>query len=222
MKGRAGMSGFLRRNLLTGILAITPLALTLWVLWRLYGFIADALRPVLSKLPFVSDHYPEFALTLLGIAAFVPILVLLGIFTRNLAGRAFFGFVDRMFERIPLVKGLFTTFKQIAGVFGKDQGRSFKKVVLVAFPRPGTYVLAFVTSDEPESDLVSVFLPTTPNPTSGYLLLVARHETYPVSLSVEEAIKIIVSGGSILTAAQITAIRAPRPAAPNAPAGGAP
>lgn len=206
------MIGFLRRNLLTGLLAITPLALTLWVLWKLYGLIAGLLRPLLSKLPYFSDHYPEFALTLMGLAAFIPLLVLLGLFTRNLVGMAFFRAVDRVFDRIPLVKGLFTTFKQIAGVFGNEQGRSFKQVVAVQFPQPGTLALAFVTRDEPDSDLVAVFLPTTPNPTSGFLLLVRRAEMEPVGLTVEEAIKLVVSGGAIMTPSQVAAISARRPA----------
>lgn len=206
------MIAFLRRNLLTGILAITPLALTLWVLWKLYGLIAGLLRPLLARLPFVSDHYPEFALTLLGVVAFVPVLVLLGLFTRNLVGRAFFNYVDQVFERIPLVKGLFATFKQIAGVFGSDQGRSFKQVVAVQFPNPDTLALAFVTRDEPDSDLVVVFLPTTPNPTSGFMLLVRRAEVQPVTISVEEAIKLVVSGGAIMSPAQVAAIGRTRPA----------
>lgn len=206
------MIAFLRRNLLTGILAITPLALTLWVLWKLYGLIAGLLRPLLARLPFVSDHYPEFALTLLGVVAFVPVLVLLGLFTRNLVGRAFFNYVDQVFERIPLVKGLFATFKQIAGVFGSDQGRSFKQVVAVQFPNPDTLALAFVTRDEPDSDLVVVFLPATPNPSSGFMLLVRRAEVQPVTISVEEAIKLVVSGGAIMSPAQVAAIGRTRPA----------
>lgn len=205
------MIGFLRRNLLTGILAITPLALTLWVLWQLYGWIAGLLRPLLGRLPYVSDHYPEFALTLLGVAAFVPILVLLGLFTRNLAGRAFFGFVDRLFERIPLVKGLFNTFKQIAGVFGSGHTRSFERVVVVDFPQRGSLALAFVTGDAPDADYLSVYVPTTPNPTSGFLLFIRRAEVSPVDITVEEAIKLIVSCGAIVSDAQIAAITAARP-----------
>jgi uncharacterized membrane protein len=217
-----GVFGFLRRNLLTGILAVTPVVLTVWVLWKIYGMIAGFLRPLLSRVPYFSDHYPEFALTLLGLAAFVPLLVLLGLFTRNLVGKAFFGMVDRTFDRIPLVKGLFATFKQIAGVIGKDKGRSFEKVVLVTFPRPGSQALAFVTRDEPDSDLVAVFLPTTPNPTSGFLLMVARSEVQPVELTVEEAIKLVVSGGAIMTSAQVAAMCAPSASAPVAPAASAP
>lgn len=205
------MIGFLRRNLLTGVLAITPLALTLWVLWKLYGWLAGMLRPLLARLPFVSDHYPEFALTLLGVAAFVPVLVLLGLFTRNLVGRAFFGWVDHLFERIPLVKGLFNTFKQIAAVFANGQGRSFQQVVLVRFPHADSQALAFVTRDEPDSDLVAVFLPTTPNPTSGFMLMIPRAEMRPLALTVEEAIRLVVSGGAIMTAAQAAVLGA-RPA----------
>ena len=215
------MLGFIKRNLLAGVLAITPLALTLWVLKYIYGFFADLLRPLLSRLPFVSDHYPEFALTMLGLAAIVPVLVLLGLFTRNLVGRAFFAAVDRLFDNIPLVKGLFTTFKQIAAVFGKGQQRSFQRVVLVAFPRPGTWSLAFVTRDDAASSMVAVFLPTTPNPTTGFLLMVDRDELRPAPLTVEEAIRLIVSGGTIMTERQLSAMRAPAVATPAGPDGGA-
>jgi uncharacterized membrane protein len=127
-----------------------------------------------------------------------------------------------MFDRIPLVKGLFATFKQIAGVIGDDKGRTFQKVVLVTFPGPGSEALAFVTRDDPASGLVAVFLPTTPNPTTGYLLLMAQADVRPVALSVEEAIKLVVSGGAIMTPAQVAALRQPAPAAPGAPFRSAP
>ncbi len=203
------MLRFFRRNLLAGVLAITPVVLTVWVMWRLYDLIAGMLRPALSRLPFIHDHYPEFLITLAGLVALVPVLVLLGLFTRNLVGKAFFEFLDRVFDRIPLVKGLFTTFKQIAGVFGPEQARTFQRVVLVTFPGPGSEAIAFVTRDEPGSDLVAVFLPTTPNPTTGFLLVVARDRVRPVALTVEEAAKLIVSGGAIMSSAQVTAMRLP-------------
>jgi uncharacterized membrane protein len=82
--------------------------------------------------------------------------------------------------------------------------------------------LAFVTCDEPDSDLVAVFLPTTPNPTTGFLLVVARSEMQPVALTVEEAIRLVVSGGAIMTSAQLAAMRTPAAPAPRAPAGSAP
>ena len=119
--------------------------------------------------------------------------------------------MDRLFERIPLVKGLFNTFKQIAGVFGNGHTRSFERVVVVDFPQPGSLALAFVTGDAPDADYLSVYVPTTPNPTSGFLLFIRRAEVSPVDITVEEAIKLIVSCGAIVSVAQIAAITAARP-----------
>jgi len=190
---------FLQRHFLTGLLAITPLVITSWILWRFYVLISTTMRPWLQRIPAITDTYPEFLLTFFGVVAFVLLITLVGLFTRNLIGIAFFRVLERFFEQIPVVKGVFSAIKQISEVFLRDRRTAFQKVVIFAYPRQGLFSIGFVTKDEPEHRLVNVFLPTAPNPTSGFMLLVPREELVELGIPVEEAIKLIVSGGSIMT-----------------------
>jgi uncharacterized membrane protein len=196
------MYRFLQRHFLTGLLAITPLVITTWILWRFYVLISTTMRPWLQRIPAITDTYPEFLLTFFGVVAFVLLITLVGLFTRNLIGIAFFRVLERFFEQIPVVKGVFSAIKQISEVFLRDRRTAFQKVVLFAYPRQGLYSIGFVTKDEQEHRLVNVFLPTAPNPTSGFMLLVPRQELVELGIPVEEAIKLIVSGGAIMTHAQ--------------------
>ena len=193
---------FLQRHFLTGLLSITPLVITSWILWRFYVMISATMRPWLQRIPAVTESYPEFLLTFFGVVVFVLLITLVGLFTRNLIGIAFFRVLERFFEQIPVVKSVFSAIKQIAEVFLRDRRTAFQKVVLFAYPRQGLYSIGFVTQDEPECEVVNVFLPTAPNPTSGFMLLVPREELVELGIPVEEAIKLIVSGGSIMTPAQ--------------------
>lgn len=193
---------FLQRYFLTGLLAITPLAITSWILWRFYELINANLRPLVQKVPGLGGNYPEFFLTLIGVVAFILFITLVGIFTRNIIGKAMFRLLERLFEKIPVVKSVFSATKQISQVFLQDRRSAFQKVVLFEYPRPGLYSLGFVTNDLPGNNLVNVFLPTTPNPTSGYMLMVPRAQLQELATPLEEAIKLIISGGAIMTAAQ--------------------
>ncbi len=196
------MYKFLQRHFLTGLLAITPLVITSWILWRFYVLISATMRPWLQRIPAITETYPEFLLTFFGAIVFVLLITIVGLFTRNLIGIAFFRVLERFFEQIPVVKSVFSAIKQIAEVFLRDRRTAFQKVVLFAYPRQGLYSIGFVTQDEPENSLVNVFLPTAPNPTSGFMLLVPRRELVELGIPVEDAIKLIVSGGSIMTAEQ--------------------
>ncbi len=196
------MYKFLQRHFLTGLLAITPLAITSWILWRFYVLVSGTMRPWLQRIPAITETYPEFLLTFFGVVVFVLLITVVGLFTRNLIGIAFFRVLERFFEQIPVVKSVFSAIKQIAEVFLRDRRTAFQKVVLFAYPRQGLFSIGFVTQDVPENSLVNVFLPTAPNPTSGFMLLVPRRELVELGIPVEDAIKLIVSGGSIMTAEQ--------------------
>jgi uncharacterized membrane protein len=197
-----------RRYFLTGLVALTPLAITLWVIWRLYELINATLRPWLQRvLPSLSDAYPEFLLTIVAAFAFLIAVTLVGLFTRNLIGIAFFGLVERFFDKIPGVRSLFSATKQIAEVLLADHRSAFQKVVLFEYPRRGIYSLGFVTSDASDAELVNVFVPTTPNPTSGYLLVVPRDEAVVLPMTVEEGARLVISGGSVMNARQAVALK---------------
>lgn len=196
------MYSFLQRHFLTGLLAITPLVFTSWILWRVYVLISTTMRPWLNKIPAITETYPEFLLTFFGVVVLILLITLVGLFTRNLIGIAFFRVLERFFQQIPVVKSVFSAVKQISEVFLRDRRTAFQKVVLFAYPRQGLYSIGFVTRDEPVHHLVNVFLPTAPNPTSGFMLLVPREDLVELAIPVEEAIKLIVSGGSIMTPLQ--------------------
>ncbi len=197
----------LQRHFLTGLLAITPLAITAWILVNGYRLIDASLRPWLQRIPGLAESYPDFVLTSIAFAALLLIIVVIGLMTRSLVGVAFFNLVERVIERIPVVKSIFTATKQIASVFLTDKRSAFQQVVLFEYPRRGCYSLGFVTYDEPGHDLFSIFLPTTPNPTSGYMLLVPRQDAVVLPLTIEEGIRLIISGGSVMPPDSATSLR---------------
>lgn len=209
----------LRKHFLTGLLSVAPLAITAWVLWRFYGIVSGTMRPWLQRLPALSEAYPDFFLTVAGLVIFFLLIALIGLLTRSLLGVALLRLVERFVDRIPVVKSMYSGTKQIASVFLDDRRTAFQRVVLFEYPRRGVFSMGLVTRDVPGDPLVNVFLPTTPNPTSGFLLLVPRADLREVSVGVEEAIKIIVSGGSVMTGAQAAGIAADAGVLAAAPAG---
>ncbi len=192
------MTGRLRRWLWTGVLTITPVAVTLWVMWRLLLLIDRSLRPALERVAWVRLNLPPLLVTLAGVILLLALLTVVGMLAHNLIGRALFGAVERLLNRIPVVKGIFSITKQIAETLLADHRAAFQKVVLFEYPRRGLWSLGFVTHDDPAREHLHVFLPTTPNPTSGYLLLVPRREARELPLGVEDAVRLIVSGGAVV------------------------
>lgn len=190
---------WLQRHFLTGLLAVTPLAVTIWILVKTYELIDATMRPWLQRIPQLTETYPEQLLTLIAFVSFLLLIVLVGLGTRSLVGVAALNLVERVLQRIPVVKTIFLATKQIASVFLTDKRSAFQQVVLFEYPRPGCYSIGFVTRDEPGSSLVNVFLPTTPNPTSGYMLLLPRTQVVVLPVGVEDGIKLIISGGSVMT-----------------------
>jgi uncharacterized membrane protein len=195
----------IRRAFLTGLLVLAPLGITAWVFTWIFRSIDGLMRPwLLRAIPQLRGSIPEEGFTGIGFVAAILIVVLVGIFANNLLGRAFFGAIDRVVGRIPWVKGVYSATKEISGVVFTERGQAFRKVVLFEYPRPGLYSLGFVTresqSDLPH-DVYNVFLPTTPNPTSGYFLMVPREDAIPLSISIEDGLKLIVSGGAVISPA---------------------
>ncbi len=213
---------FLRKHFLTGLLSVSPLAFTAWVLWRFYEFVSATMRPWLQRLPALSEAYPDFFLNVAGFVIFFLLIVFIGLLTRSLLGVAVLRLVERVVERIPVVKSMYSGTKQIAAVFLGDRRTAFQRVVLFEYPRRGIFSMGLVTRDDPGDPLVNVFLPTTPNPTSGFLLLVPRGDLREAPVGVEEAIKIIVSGGSVMTAGQAARIAADAGILAAAPTGALP
>lgn len=192
------MTPRLRQHLITGLLTVTPLVITGWILWRFYQAVDGTLRPLLERVVFLRDYVPPFFLTLLGVLASLLLLVLIGMITRTLIGVAFFGLFERLINRIPIIKSIFSVTKQISGVLLADNRQAFQRVVMFEYPRRGIWSLGFITHDDPARDIVHVFLPTTPNPTSGFMLLVPRADALVLPMTVEEGIRLIISGGAVV------------------------
>ena len=187
----------LRRYFLTGLLVITPIWGTILVLKTLFVTVDSIVGNVLADLVLQEYYYPG-----LGILALVLLIFIAGLLAANFIGRRIVARWEEFLDRVPIVRGIYATLKSVMDILSFKQREKYDKVVMIQFPKNGHYCLAFVTGETREEiqtlapePLVHVFVPTSPNPTSGYFLLVPEKEVTPVELGVEEAMKLIVSGG---------------------------
>jgi uncharacterized membrane protein len=193
------MGRLIRRYFITGVLVLLPLAVTIYLVWL--GFsLTDNL---FSELIFVlfRKRIPGAGTLLTLILIFV-----VGIITTNVIGRRLFAYFERLFIKIPIVSGIYRIAKQIVDVFGLDKQQGFDRVVLVEYPRPGIYAVGFLTQNNLKAfskamgkEMVSVFIPTTPNPTSGFFVLMPKEQIIPMSISLEEGFKLIISAGTTIS-----------------------
>jgi uncharacterized membrane protein len=200
-----------RRAFVTGLLLIAPLVVTVWALLELIGLIGGVFGPWIAAraaelLPASVAASPAFGLVwdLLGAVIVVLLIALLGWVSRHFLAKYLLAAGDRLMGEIPGVSAVYGTVKQIVATFGEQGRNSFSKVVLVEFPRPGVWAVGFLTNTAPGepataagTELWAVFVPTTPNPTSGFLIFVPRAEVRELEMSVADGMKLIISGGSI-------------------------
>ena len=195
-----------RKNFLTGFLTLLPLAITLgligWFFKKVDNLIISQLVNVLPE-TWIEITVVRIFWKLIALAMVVAIVTFIGIITRNVLGKKILELAEIVVSKVPLVNKIYVTVKEIRDTFmgGKKE---FNHVVLVEYPSKGMYTIGFVVNPGPREicekisqPLLSVFLPTTPNPTSGWLIFVPERETVPLKMSVEEAMKLIISGGTI-------------------------
>lgn len=193
---------FLSRNFLTGIFLFLPLLLTLWILWKVYHILSRFSVPVINAI-FNLTLYEPYAIfvNLLSFTATVTFFIFLGYTGKSIIGKRMLRSIESSFAKIPLIKAIYGSIKQIMDAFGKQrQEGAFKKVVMVEYPRKGVMTIGFVTGTfkkENGDELIGVFFPTTPNPTSGWLAYIKSEEIIPLDINIEDGIKLIVSGGII-------------------------
>ena len=186
----------LRRYFLTGLLVVTPIWGTILILKTLFNALDGILGDAVAEL--VPDHY----IPGLGIVALVLLIFTVGLLAANFIGRQIVKHWEDWLSRLPLVRGIYSTLKSMMDILSFSERGSYRRVVLIQFPKNGHYCFAFVTGVTrsettalgPDA-LVHVYVPTSPNPTSGYFLLVPEQEVTSVDISIEEAMKLIVSGG---------------------------
>ncbi len=187
----------LKRYFLTGLLVITPIWGTVLVLKTLFVAVDGILGDVLAKVV-----TPDYYVPGLGILALVLLIFLTGLLAANIIGGQIVRLWEDWLHRVPVVRSIYATLKSMMDILSFKEREKYNRVVLIQFPKNGHYCFAFVTGvthgqvQEVSPDpLVNVYVPTSPNPTSGYFLLVPEREVVPVDMSVEEAMKLIVSGG---------------------------
>jgi len=196
---RKSLLGQLRTTFLRGIGVIIPLGLTYWFFRALLNAVDGILSPLLEQ--WLGRHVPG-----LGFAAMVLLILLVGVITRNIAGRLLFTWFENFVRSIPFVRSVYSAVKDLVGAFIlEDKSKTFRQVVMVEYPRPGLFCLGFVTNempfDRPDGstvEFVNVYIPNPPNPTSGMLILVPRADAVPLNLSIEEGLKLVLSGGIVL------------------------
>jgi uncharacterized membrane protein len=195
------LRGF-RRAFLTGLVVIIPVVVTFWVLWVIVRTVDGWLGPWITRTPWLHGHLPQIAGTAIGLVASVLVIGAVGATANSLFGKAVLGAFDRLVARIPFLKGIYTATKELTGVLFADQSRAFRKVVLFEYPRRESWSLGFVTNelnDPGGRALFHVFLPTTPNPTSGYFLLIPVEDAIQLDISIEEGLKMVISGGAVVS-----------------------
>lgn len=191
---------FLKANLLAGILFLTPIMATFFFLRIFFNWVDELLNFLPAR--FRPENFLPFPVPGLGLILLFGVLLLTGFLVRNYLGRKLVYTWDRIIETIPLVNKLYLALKQLVDTIFNRSPQDFKRVVLVEFPRKDIYVLGFVTGVatgeiqlKTQRKVINVFVPTTPNPTSGFFLMVPEESLIHMDMSVEEAFKLLVSGG---------------------------
>lgn len=180
----------LRNRFIAGLVILTPVVVTAYVFIVLFLKVDSLLGPFIYRL--VGWEIPG-----MGFLAILFLIFLTGLVARNYLGGKLIGFGEKILAKIPLINRIYVALQQISQAFLAQKRAIFKEAVLIEYPRKGIYAIGFVTSQMNNGQMLSIFLPTTPNPTSGYLLFLPREETIPLQMTIEDALKLVISGGAV-------------------------
>ncbi|WP_417242796.1 DUF502 domain-containing protein [Celeribacter sp.] len=212
---RGGFLGWLRTSFLTGLVVVAPIGLTAYVIWTVIGWVDGwALTFVPQK--FQPEQYIGINLRGVGVIIFLMFTIFVGWIAKGLVGRSLLRFAEGLVDRTPVVRSIYNGAKQIAETVFAQTETSFDEACLIEYPRKGIWAIGFVSTTAKgeiakrtplDEEMVSVFVPTTPNPTSGFLLFFPRSELITLDMTVEDAAKLVISAGLVY----------PNPKNPNAP-----
>ena len=180
----------IKRRIFAGLLAIVPIAVTFWILKLLFTFLDGFAAPILKR---IGIEIPG-----LGIILTLVIVFLLGLLVTNVLGKTLFKWGERILAKLPIVNTIYKTIKQITAAFSGSTVKSFQQVIFMQYPRIGLWTMCFVTNEsqnETGEEFYHVFVPTTPNPTSGVFIIVPKKDVVHPNISVEDGLKAIISGG---------------------------
>jgi len=192
---RQSVPRVLRRYFFTGLLVILPASISVFILWKLFFGLDAILGPLVAK--YYGREIPG-----LGLIVLISLIIIVGAVAGNFFGRRLIVAGERVVNHIPIIRWIYRTTKQMFSTILQERSTSFRRVVLVEYPHKGTWSLAFVTSEtggrlatDLGRDVVTVFLPTTPNPTSGFFLIVPKEDVVSLDIPIDEGLKLVVSAG---------------------------
>jgi uncharacterized membrane protein len=229
---QTSFAGRVRNYFLTGLIVAGPLAITAWLIWSIITWADDFVRPLIPP-PYRPESYLPWPIPGTGLIISFVVLTLLGFLTANLVGRTLVELGEGLLNRMPIVRPVYNTMKQIFESLFSKTGSSFRKVALVEFPAPGMWSLVLLSQPPsadlakklPQGEYVSAFMPCTPNPTTGFFFYVKRKDLIELDMSVENAMTLLISAGMVQPdaeaqkklaslAATAKAVRAKRKTAP--------
>ncbi|UWR24014.1 DUF502 domain-containing protein [Sulfitobacter sp. S190] len=212
---RRGLIARMRANFLTGLVVIAPVGLTIWLIWSVVGWIDGFVLPLVPR-AYQPDILIQNLLGLdpsvqinvrgIGVVIFLLFTIIVGWMAKGLIGRSFIRFAESLVERTPVVRSIYSGIKQISETIFAQKERSFETACLIQYPRKGIWAIGFVSTNakaeiaaksEADGDMMSIFLPTTPNPTSGFLLFLPARDVIELDMSVEDAAKLVISAGLV-------------------------
>lgn len=200
------MRAKIRNLFFAGLFVLLPISITVFILTFIFHKLDNLLSPAFVKLLILFGMPLQEGASLpgLGFVATIIIILFAGLITKNIIGKKLFRFGEIILEKIPVARNIYSGAKQIIDAVGKSKLDAFNKVIMVEYPRKGLYSIGFVTCESSgeiqantHETVVNVFIPTTPNPTSGLLIFVPKSDVIPLTMSVEEGIKLVVSGGIV-------------------------
>jgi uncharacterized membrane protein len=209
IKSPPGIISRIRTYFLTGLVVAGPVAITLWLVWWFVTWVDGLVRPFIPG-AYRPETYLPVRIPGLGLIIAFVALTLLGFFTANFVGRKLVDFGESILSRMPVVRPIYRTAKQIFQTLFSKSESSFRRVALIEFPSPGMWSLVFLTQSPtkdiagrlPESEYVSAFMPCTPNPTTGFFFYVPKREVIELDITVEQAMTVIMSAGIVQPGAE--------------------
>ncbi len=178
---------------LAGLAILLPIAISLYLIYWLFNFIDGILSPIIR-------YYLGIEIPGLGFLITITLIILIGFMVTNIIGKKFFSFSEAILFKVPLLGKIYSTIKRITSAFFSSGKNSFRQVAMVEFPRIGVYSIGFITNDNfpfIDEDSYSIFIPTTPNPTSGYFIVVPREQVKILDISIDQGIELLMSAGMV-------------------------
>ena len=212
-KPQSGLIAGFRNSFLTGLVVIAPVALTIWLIWSVIGWIDGFVLPFIPNLYHPDNILNTFfgqdvAINIrgLGVVVFLLFTTFVGWIAKGFLGRSLIRIGENLVRRMPVVRSIYSGVKQIAETVFAQSDRSFEKACLIEYPRKGIWAVGFVSTEakgevkykaKSNSDLLSVFVPTTPNPTSGFMLFFPRNDVIELEMSIADAANLVISAGLV-------------------------